>query len=97
MNIAIMVIFFFFHDGRFISLDFCITIYQGRVIFNFNLIKCFIYSNVDANNNSNAKCTVFIEGPETAAEVNYLLAREGLEDKFPLFTAVHRLVMHRVL
>ena len=64
-------------------------------IFNFNLMKILIYSDVDSNNNSNAKCTVFIEGPETAAEVNYLLAREGLEDKFPLFTAVHRLVMHR--
>jgi len=32
-----------------------------------------------------------LQGPETAAEVNYLLAREGLEDKFPLFTAVHRI------
>jgi glycerol-3-phosphate dehydrogenase (NAD+) len=31
-----------------------------------------------------------LQGPETAAEVNVLLKREGLEDKFPLFTAVHR-------
>ena len=33
---------------------------------------------------------IFVQGPETAAEVNILLKREGLEDKFPLFTMVHR-------
>ncbi|XP_023333753.1 glycerol-3-phosphate dehydrogenase [NAD(+)], cytoplasmic isoform X2 [Eurytemora carolleeae] len=32
-----------------------------------------------------------LQGPETAAEVNILLTREGLEDKFPLFTMVHRI------
>lgn len=32
-----------------------------------------------------------LQGPETAAEVNFLLKKEGLEDKFPLFTAVHRM------
>jgi len=32
-----------------------------------------------------------LQGPETAAEVNFLLKKEGLEDKFPLFTAVHRI------
>jgi len=32
-----------------------------------------------------------LQGPETAAEVNHLLAKEGLEAKFPLFTAVHRI------
>lgn len=32
-----------------------------------------------------------LQGPETAAEVNVLLKREGLEDDFPLFTAVHRI------
>ena len=31
-----------------------------------------------------------LQGPETAAEVNILLKKEGLEDKFPIFTAVHR-------
>jgi len=32
-----------------------------------------------------------LQGPETAAEVNYVLAAKGLEDQFPLFTAVHRI------
>jgi len=32
-----------------------------------------------------------LQGPETAAEVNFLLKQKGLESKFPLFTAVHRI------
>jgi len=32
-----------------------------------------------------------LQGPETAAEVNFLLKKEGLEDQFPLFTTVHRI------
>lgn len=32
-----------------------------------------------------------LQGPETAAEVNYVLKAKGLEDEFPLFTAVHRI------
>ena len=32
-----------------------------------------------------------LQGPETAAEVNYVLAAKGLEDQFPLFTAVHKI------
>ena len=35
-----------------------------------------------------------LQGPETAAEVNHLLASKGLEAEFPLFTAVHK-VSHR--
>ena len=31
-----------------------------------------------------------LQGPETAAEVNFMLKEKGLEDQFPLFTAVHR-------
>jgi len=31
-----------------------------------------------------------LQGPETAAEVNHLLASKGLEAEFPLFTAVHK-------
>jgi len=31
------------------------------------------------------------QGPETAAEVNFMLKAKGLEDQFPLFTAVHRI------
>jgi len=31
-----------------------------------------------------------LQGPETAAEVNYMLASKGLEAEFPLFTAVHK-------
>jgi len=32
-----------------------------------------------------------LQGPETAAEVNYVLAAKGLEAEFPLFTAVHKI------
>jgi len=32
-----------------------------------------------------------LQGPETAAEVNYVLKAKGLEAEFPLFTAVHRI------
>merc|ERR1712110_719661 len=31
-----------------------------------------------------------LQGPETAAEVNHMLASKGLEAEFPLFTAVHK-------
>jgi glycerol-3-phosphate dehydrogenase (NAD+) len=31
-----------------------------------------------------------LQGPETAAEVNFMLKAKGLEDEFPLFTSVHR-------
>ena len=37
-----------------------------------------------------------LQGPETAAEVNHLLASKGLEAEFPLFTAVHK-VSHRAI
>lgn len=32
-----------------------------------------------------------LQGPETAAEVNYMLKGKNMEDKFPLFTAVHKI------
>jgi len=32
-----------------------------------------------------------LQGPETAAEVNYMLKAKGLEADFPLFTTVHRI------
>jgi len=32
-----------------------------------------------------------LQGPETAAEVNYMLKARGLEDQFPLFTTVHKI------
>jgi len=32
-----------------------------------------------------------LQGPETAAEVNYMLKAKGLEDQFPLFTTVHKI------
>jgi glycerol-3-phosphate dehydrogenase (NAD+) len=32
-----------------------------------------------------------LQGPPTAAEVNVVLKQKGLENKFPLFTAVHRI------
>jgi len=32
-----------------------------------------------------------LQGPETAAEVNFMLKQKGLEDQFPLFTAVHKI------
>ncbi|XP_033150726.1 glycerol-3-phosphate dehydrogenase [NAD(+)], cytoplasmic [Drosophila busckii] len=32
-----------------------------------------------------------LQGPPTAEEVNYMLKNKGLEDKFPLFTAIHKI------
>jgi len=32
-----------------------------------------------------------LQGPETAAEVNYMLKAKSLEDEFPLFTTVHKI------
>jgi len=32
-----------------------------------------------------------LQGPETAAEVNYVLRAKGLESEFPLFTGVHKI------
>jgi len=32
-----------------------------------------------------------LQGPETAAEVNYMLKAKDMENKFPLFTAVHHI------
>jgi len=32
-----------------------------------------------------------LQGPETAAEVNYVLKAKGLESEFPLFTTVHKI------
>lgn len=32
-----------------------------------------------------------LQGPPTAAEVNTILKKLGIEDKFPLFTAIHRI------
>ncbi|XP_054281544.1 glycerol-3-phosphate dehydrogenase [NAD(+)], cytoplasmic isoform X2 [Macrosteles quadrilineatus] len=32
-----------------------------------------------------------LQGPYTADEVNYMLRNKGMEDKFPLFTAVHKI------
>ncbi|XP_060524604.1 glycerol-3-phosphate dehydrogenase [NAD(+)], cytoplasmic isoform X2 [Cylas formicarius] len=34
-----------------------------------------------------------LQGPYTAEEVNYMLKNKGMEDKFPLFTAIHRICM----
>lgn len=34
-----------------------------------------------------------LQGPETAAEVNYMLKARGLEDDFPLFTSVHKICL----
>ncbi|GFS23089.1 glycerol-3-phosphate dehydrogenase [NAD(+)] [Elysia marginata] len=32
-----------------------------------------------------------LQGPPTAAEVNHMLKAKNMEDRFPLFTAVHRI------
>ncbi|ODN01764.1 Glycerol-3-phosphate dehydrogenase [NAD(+)], cytoplasmic [Orchesella cincta] len=37
-----------------------------------------------------------LQGPMTAAEVNFMLKGRGLEDKFPLFTAVHRISINEL-
>jgi len=37
-----------------------------------------------------------LQGPMTAAEVNVMLKNRGVEDKFPLFTAVHRIAINEL-
>ncbi|CAG0920208.1 unnamed protein product [Notodromas monacha] len=37
-----------------------------------------------------------LQGPETAHEVNALLKAEGLEARFPLFTAIHRICVQEI-
>lgn len=32
-----------------------------------------------------------LQGPFTAEEVNYMLKLRSMEDRFPLFTAIHRI------
>lgn len=34
-----------------------------------------------------------LQGPPTAAEVNFMLKNKGLEEKFPLFTAIHKIAI----
>ena len=42
------------------------------------------------------KFFIFNSGPETAAEVNHMLKAKGLENKFPLFTAVHSIFTNQM-
>ncbi|XP_037945667.1 glycerol-3-phosphate dehydrogenase [NAD(+)], cytoplasmic-like isoform X2 [Teleopsis dalmanni] len=37
-----------------------------------------------------------LQGPATAEEVNYMLKNKGLEDKFPLFTAIHKICTNQL-
>ncbi|KAK9737364.1 NAD-dependent glycerol-3-phosphate dehydrogenase N-terminus [Popillia japonica] len=37
-----------------------------------------------------------LQGPITAEEVNYMLKTKGMEDRFPLFTAIHRICIGEV-
>jgi len=37
-----------------------------------------------------------LQGPETAAEVNFMLKAKGLEAEFPLFTAVHKICIEEM-
>uniref|UniRef100_A0A1Y9H2M9 Glycerol-3-phosphate dehydrogenase [NAD(+)] n=1 Tax=Anopheles dirus TaxID=7168 RepID=A0A1Y9H2M9_9DIPT len=37
-----------------------------------------------------------LQGPITAEEVNFMLKSKGMEDKFPLFTAIHRICTGQV-
>ena len=36
------------------------------------------------------------QGPETAAEVNFMLKGKNMEEQFPLFTAVHRIFINQM-
>merc|ERR1712110_601026 len=36
------------------------------------------------------------QGPETAAETNFYLKQKGIEDKFPMFTAVHKVCIREM-
>ncbi|XP_014092604.3 glycerol-3-phosphate dehydrogenase [NAD(+)], cytoplasmic isoform X1 [Bactrocera oleae] len=37
-----------------------------------------------------------LQGPPTAEEVNYMLKNKGLEEKFPLFTAIHKICSNQL-
>jgi len=37
-----------------------------------------------------------LQGPPTAEEVNYMLKNKGLEEKFPLFTAIHKICTNQI-
>lgn len=37
-----------------------------------------------------------LQGPPTAEEVNYMLKNKNLEDKFPLFTAIHKICTNQL-
>lgn len=37
-----------------------------------------------------------LQGPITAKEVNYMLANKSMEDKFPLFTAIHNICIGKI-
>jgi glycerol-3-phosphate dehydrogenase (NAD+) len=37
-----------------------------------------------------------LQGPITALEVNYMLKNKSMEDKFPLFTAIHRICTNEI-
>jgi len=37
-----------------------------------------------------------LQGPETAVQVNLMLVANKMEDKFPLFTAVHNVFLGKI-
>ncbi|XP_068247691.1 glycerol-3-phosphate dehydrogenase [NAD(+)], cytoplasmic-like [Palaemon carinicauda] len=37
-----------------------------------------------------------LQGPQTAAEVNYMLKNKDMEDRFPLFTSIHRVCLGEI-
>lgn len=69
--------------------DLVTTCYGGR---NARLAKEFV---IQRKNLAELEAELLkgqkAQGPETAAEVNFMLKGKGQEDMFPLFTAVHRI------
>merc|ERR1711970_194141 len=69
--------------------DLITTCYGGR---NRRVSEAFVttgksFSELEAEMLGGQK----LQGPETAAEVNFMLKQKGLEDQFPLFTTVHKI------
>lgn len=68
--------------------DLVTTCYSGR---NMKVARAFVHSgktiqDLEAEMLNGQK----LQGPPTAAEVNTMLKQKNLEDRFPLFTAIHK-------